>query len=195
MPAQAWATGVVWVFTAVGAQAPRFFGTTESMPQDTRTPEYEPLMNDITGSRLPLDMAWQGMSAQVSLVMTRWDEAVAEQLLQVPTSIGLSGQWRLSDIGALVGQEGLSTIQLWLAYSNNAGLAQIPVKPAYANMIPGRHYLQCVMMSPQSDETGTKPRKRHFQFFAWPKLDFTVNPAVARLYNQDMSAVTNVVIT
>ncbi len=64
--AQPYATGAVWVFGRfVGGGSPIFLGTCEKMPQDSRSNEYEAVMNDVSGTKIPLDFAWEGISSQI----------------------------------------------------------------------------------------------------------------------------------
>src|SRR5882672_11912422 len=108
--ANQFSTGAVHVFIAspyYNAGSPLYFGTTESMPDDRRQPEYEMLMNDASGSKVPLDMAWEGESAQISLVMTRWDETIAQQMEAKPNGfLRTPGTWEANDVGTLIGMEG-----------------------------------------------------------------------------------------
>ncbi len=163
--AQQYATGAVHCYVKnanLGSQV-NYLGTCEQMPQDSRSPEYEMLMNDLSGSKVPLDMAFEGVSAQVSMVLTRWDNTVAEALTKAPSTTGI-GSYSYSDVGTLMSLEGQCT-EIWLAYTFTA----LNPKAVYATLPKGRHYIQSVLWSPQLDETGTKPMKRHFMFYAWPK--------------------------
>jgi hypothetical protein len=164
---------------------PIYFGTCESMPQDQRQPEYEMLMNDSTGSKVPLDVAWEGESAQISLVMTRTNQALVESIMAHPSGSLPPGAWSFNDAGALMGLEGLAW-QVWLVYQFGAALG---AKAAYTSqgLRPGRRYAQCVLWAPQSEETGTKPMKQHFMFYAWPYADYTNKRFV--LYDYNMAGI------
>ena len=190
--AQQFATGAVHVFIRFGGQgAIQYFGTTESMPQDSRSPEYETLMNDVSGSKVPLDLAWEAESAQISLVMTRWDENVAQAIEVGPGLTANLGSWSWNDVGTLMGLEGEYT-ELWLTYQFGSILGN---KAAYVGqgLKPGRHYVQSVLWAPQQDETGTKPMKRHFMFFAWPKINATTKRFT--LWDYDFTGITANLIT
>lgn len=181
------ATGAVHIYVRPpGGSQPLYFGTSESFPKDTRNPEYEPVMNDISGSKVPLDFAWEGESAIISLVMTRVEQSIVELMQARPHSAGaLPGSWALNDVGSLMSLEGL-TWQIWLAYTFGAALGN---KAAYVNqgMRAGRHYVQAIIWAPQDDETGTKPMKQHFLLYAWPKLNMTTRRFV--LYDYDFTGV------
>ncbi len=172
--AQQYASGSVHVFCAYNppggpASGPFYLGTCEQMPQDNRNPEYELLMNDISGSKKPLDLAWEGEDATISLVLTRFSH-VGWNLLETkpfPTA-NVNGEWDIEDVGALMGLEGICW-SVWLVYSFGSALAN---KAAYTTqgMPPGRFYPQCVVWAPMADETGSRPMKRQVIFYAWPKL-------------------------
>ena len=53
------------------------------------------------------------------------------------------------------------------------------------------------MWAPQTDETGTKPMKRHFMFYAWPKVDSSGSFANKKftLWDYDFSGVNGTLIT
>lgn len=187
MSAQQFATGSVHSFVRFAGGSILYLGTCESMPQDQRNPEYEMLMNDISGSKVPLDVAWEGESAQISLVLTRWDENVANVCETPPGVAPVAGSWFMRDVGTLMSLE-KETTELWLVYTFGSVLAN---KVAYTanGLHAGRHYPQCVLWSPQLDETGTKPMKRHFMYYAWPRYDpsnfkFT-------LYDYDFTGITS----
>lgn len=168
-----------------GTGSPQYFGTCESFPQDSRSPQYEFLMNDLSGSKVPLDLSYQGESSQVSVVMTRWDENLANGLTVAPGQVTPSGQYDWEDLGTLMMLEEQFT-ELWIVYLYGSALANKTVYTANG-MIPGRHYLQTVLWSPQMDEVGTKPMKRHFMFYAWPQID-VANQAFV-LYDTDMTGI------
>ena len=212
MPGQL-STGAIYVFLApptgntyagggtpqVGT--PQFFGTCESMPQDQRQPEYEMLMNDASGSKVPLDLAWEGESAQISLVVTRPNQQLVELLqtkgfpgaVAANTAASTAGSWSFNDVGSLMSLEGLAWT-CWLAYGFGAALGnKLAYTGANGFLRPGRRYVQCALWAPQSDETGSKPMKQHFMLYAWPYVDFKNQRVV--LYDYNMSAITQNMIT
>ncbi len=200
---QQYATGAVHVFAAppTGSKgtvgSPLYLGTCEKMPQDQRVPEYEMLMNDQSGTKVPLDLAWQGEAATISLVMTRTVQSTVELMLASPrpASAGVlngpssvPGSWTFSDYGALMSLEGLGWT-VWLAYFFGGALANKPAYTAGAPnaMRPGRRYTQCILWQPQSEETGTAPMKQHFMLYSWPYLNFSTK--VATLYDYNMTGI------
>lgn len=168
MPAQQMATGAIHVFVRAGSESmASYFGTCERFPEDTRQPEYEALMNDYSGSKVPLDFSWEGESAQISLSMTRWDEVVAQDLEDKPFSAtSIPGSWSANDVGTLMGLE-FGFWELSLVRTFGAAIAN---KGAFVNngLLPVRRYRQCVVWTPESDQGGTQPMKRQFLFYAWP---------------------------
>lgn len=146
-------------------------GTCEQMPQDSRSPAYEMLMNDISGSQVPLDMAFEGESAQIGMTLTWWDENAVNLMTAAPNNT-TPGSYSYSDVGTLMSIEEQTT-ELWLAYTFSS--PNLAPKAVYTSngLIPGRHYVQAVLYSPQVDEVGTRPMKRHLMYFAWPKLNKT----------------------
>jgi hypothetical protein len=190
--AQQYATGSchLWLRFADGGGI-QYFGTCESMPQDVRSPTYEMLMNDISGSQVPLDVAYQGEAAQISLTMTRWNETLAQSLETPPGPNSVPGSWSYSDVGTLMSLEDEWT-EVWIGYTFGSALANKTVYTANG-LRPGRHYLQSVLWSPQADETGTKPMKRHFMMYAFPYFDPTTKQFT--LWDTDFSGISAQSIT
>ena len=198
--ANQFATGACHIFVCPSsAAAPAYLGTCESYPQETRSPEYEALINDISGTKVPLDFAFEGESAQISMVLTRWNEPVALRLEAKPnpgtaavggTPPSVPGTWRANDVGSLMGFEGFAW-QVWLVRTFGSLLAN---KAAYVGtgLLPGRHYPQCIVWAPETNEEGTAPMKRHFMMYAWPRY----NPALFNfvLYDQNFTGVTAALI-
>jgi len=128
------------------------------------------VMNDASGSKVPLDMAWEGESAQISLVMTRWDETIAQQMEAKPNGfLRTPGTWEANDVGTLIGMEGMAW-GLWLLYTFGASFADKDKYVRDGGMQRGRFYPQCIVWAPETETIGSRPMKRHFVFFAWPKI-------------------------
>lgn len=186
--AQPFATGAIHIFVRFGGVgSPSYLGTCESMPQDSRAPEYEPVMNDVSGSKVPLDFAYEGESSQISMILTRWNEDIAQSITTPPGLTSTDGSWAWADVGTLMGLEEWFT-EVWLVRTYGAVLA---ARTAYTSqgMQAGRHYVQTILWAPQTDETGTKPMKRHFMFYAWPKINHTTKRFV--LFDQDFTGISN----
>jgi hypothetical protein len=182
-----------------------YLGTCEQMPQDTRQFEYAEVMTDRTGVKVPFDMAWQGATAQISLTLTRVIQSTVEMLLQNPTSLNVrggapgllqasqeQGSWTSRDVGTMMALEGW-TWQLYLVYQFT-GISQPPSivpKQAYLTqgLRMGRRYPQCILFSPQSEETGSRPMKTHLMFYAWPAAQSGQNgTAIYTLYDYNIPA-------
>ena len=178
---QPYTTGPTYVWLGVGAAGTAaFFGTAEGYPRHERRPEYEQLMNDVGGRRKPVDMSWQGMDATLSLVMTVWDEGIAQILENLPrfelSSFSTPpGSWAFSDMGALMAFEG-NAMQIWLAYNFAA-------KTAYGPLPLGYHYLKAVPVN-LTDENGAQPMKRIFSFYIWPETDY--NDGIQTLFDYNV---------
>ena len=202
---QQYSTGAVYIFAAPptsggGFGQPLWLGTCEKMPQDQRQPEYEMLMNDVSGTKVPYDLSWQGMTAQISLVMTITVQSTVELMLASPRPVGnvngavsTPGTWDFSDVGALMMLEGLGWT-VWLAYTFGSALSN---KPAYASgfpnaLRPGRRYYQCILWTPQLEETGTAPMKTHLMLFSWPFANLASKTFT--LYDYDLTGINSSLI-
>lgn len=185
---QVYTTGTTFVYANVGnAGAVVHLGTCEGYPKHERRVEYEQLMNDIGGRRKPIDMAFQGMDATITLDFTVWDEGALQCIENVPRfdlmpSGVPPGSWATTDLGALMGFEGFS-IQVWLMYN-------FANKPAYAALPRGYHYLNCVPIS-LGDQNGAQAMHRMHSFYVWPDTDYSLNPPMQTLYDYDFTGVPN----
>ena len=177
---QPYSTGATFVYLGLGSSGTAlFFGTAEGYPKHERRADLEYLMNDVGGRKKPVDVSWQGMDASLSLVMTFWDEGMAQILENMPRfelapTASPPGTWSFSDMGTLLGFEGYA-IPIWLRY-NFAG------KTAYANLPAGYHYLQSVPLN-LGDENGAAPMKRIFSFYMWPMTNYQVGTQTLFDYN------------
>ena len=192
--ANPFASGAILAFVAPQGGTPTYLGTCEAYPQDNRNPQYEALMNDFSGTKIPFDFSWEGEDSQISMVLTRWNEPVALRMEAKPnpataaiggTPPSAPGSWFLRDVGALMGFEGFAW-QLWLVRVFGALIAN---KAAYVGngMLPGKHYPQCIIWAPETEEQGTAPMKRHFMYYAWPQY----RPAIQQfvLYDQNYAGI------
>lgn len=189
MPIQPYATGSVAVFVGRSISDALCLGYCEGYPKESHQPSYKMLKNDVSGTENPLDVSFQGITAQVSCVLTDWDDAVYQRLQGFPNfGISSPGSWLFSDVGTLMGLEKMA-VQVWCQYlfSDTAGGGFHPV---YTTLPPGYHYLKCVPWSPMEWETGTSPMKRHVQFFCWSVADFTERQF--NLYDNDMSGLPDI---
>src|SRR4051812_26889664 len=57
-----------------------FLGTCEQPPTLQLNPQWEPIMNDVSGSLLPLDYSYQGEDGLLSGTLNKWNEKVYMRL-------------------------------------------------------------------------------------------------------------------
>ena len=183
--AQQWSTGAIHMFVAFNpafglGSTPYYLGTCETFPRDERRPEWEMVLNDVSGRKKPLDASFQGEDAVVSCVLTRWDASVMNDLEDLPGSLtSVPGSYSFNDVGAMAMLEGL-TSTVWLVRTFGSALAN---KTAYGADIPGRRYLQCIVQAPITEEAGAQPEKKHVLFYSWPFADFVNYKFVIYDYN------------
>lgn len=166
-------TGASLIYLQFGITAPVFFGTAEGYPRHERRAQYMPVKNDLSGRMLPLDMSYQGQDATLSLDMTVWDEGLAMRLHRLPDFVGVTGSpavpgvWSFGDMGALMALEGM-TCGIYIVYPFAT------FRAAYSSrLVAGYHYFQAIPFGPMSQEEGAQPMIRNFQFYMWPRCDFT----------------------
>lgn len=205
--AQPYVSGPVHVFVGIGGYAgstsamltknPAYLGTGERAPRPSFRPGFEPLMNDVTGTRIPYDWVFEGEEALVTVRLTRWDENV---LFAMQNRVGAAGQARglnlANDIGTLMITEG-AAFPLWLLFP--FGVPGIG-KPAMigGGMPQGYHFYAAFLEGPDDmDQLGTNPRTVDLvwhcgRVFAPTGIQAgtTTIPRLGNgLYDHDMSAV------
>ncbi len=181
--AKLWATGPVHIFVGISgtAKSPIYLGTGETAPNIDIKIEYSPVMNDIGGDRLPFDRIYEGSEADISVVLTRWNEPTVAALMSVPNAAGVRGRQTPTDLGTLMGSEGY-TFPVWLLFPRsplNAGglLAQ-------AGMPAGYRFFSCINMG-DSMQFGTRANKHHVMVHAtrgWNRPG-VYNPAIVGSFN------------
>lgn len=157
--AQPYVTGPAHIFIGVGPRgAPLYLGTSEGEPEIALLPEYDQIMNDISGSRKPMDRQFMGEEAMISAVLTRYNEIVLAAA-QARVRGTIRGAEPFGSIGALMGGEG-NAFPLWLVFP-------YVVKPAMAagGMPAGYRFVQCFDESDRMP-VGTRARRVHVQFHA-----------------------------
>lgn len=210
--AQAWTTGPAHLFAAPqggGSNSPLYLGTAEKKPDINIITEYEPVMNDLAGQRLPYDRAYSGKEAIISVVLTRMNYHVMAALMTRPNpaagfggAAGLEpdGVNFLNDMGALMGTEGL-TYPFWIWFPK-AAIA------AYAGMFAGYRFFSCITLGPDRIEPGTEGKKVHLLIQAQRSLAPAGMPVPAvgvpaltqtstsawLLYDHDMSAINSALL-
>ncbi len=170
--AQSYTTGCVHIYVGLGLASPAYLGTSEGFPMVDTQREWDAVMNDISGSKLPFDYVYEGEQAIISTVLTRWNQAVLDVIDTQPNVAGVLGVNSATDTGSMMAQEGL-TFQLWLRYGFGA-------KAAYLGQGLGKHYPQVILLGPDRTESGSRPRKEHRIFQAWRRYDPTIGNFVLR---------------
>lgn len=116
---------------------PVYVGTAEKAPLLADNFIYEPVFNDIAGQGLPLDKTYQGMTSQISFVLTRFNYAVVNAMSAGPAFLGgFPGVGIPSQLGHPVGQAG-ATFPFWalFPYASN---------PQYPGMPGGHRFWSCL---------------------------------------------------
>ena len=73
---QPYCTGPVYLITGTGnGGLPQLLGFSQGGLTIDTADEFEPFMNDVAGSRVPMDMQYQGSQAFISGIVNRWNEA------------------------------------------------------------------------------------------------------------------------
>ncbi len=170
--AQPFCTGAVHAYAdtgAPGSRTPLYLGTTESFPGIDTSRNWDSVMNDISGSKDPLDYIYEGQGqAVISLVLTRFNQNVLNAIRQVPGPGNTLGLDTLATVGSLAGFEGWA-FRFWLLYS--FGSAGFGAKAAFSTMEPGKYYPQTILWGPERTEGGTRAKKEHLILMAWKKYN------------------------
>ena len=153
-------TGVGGKFGATSsASAIYYLGTCENGITIRGVPEFEPVMNDIGGTRKPFDRLYQGEDALSIGVLTRWNETVYQFMASIPSAGVFPGICNLGNIGTLMITEGFA-YEVYLQFPYAA-------KTLFSanGMPPGYRFPFSYLEGPIEQERGTKPNKRHLTFY------------------------------
>jgi hypothetical protein len=166
---------------------PAFLGTGEVAPQFQHHVEMEPVMNDLAGSKIPLDYMLQGEIAFFSMTLTNWVENVVRRLeVKLNDANSTLGMDDRHDRGTLMLTEGMS-FPVWFLYGHRARASMVA-----ANMPRGRQYKYCVV-----DDIVTIPGRRanrkQISMTALGKFDASTQ--AFNLWSTDVSAVENLPVT
>jgi hypothetical protein len=142
---------------------------------------FEPLMNDLAGSRIPLDTQDMGEEHTVVGNLTRWNEPVFDRLSAHPSPVGVPGVSAFGDRGTFVLLEGGSVI-VWLVFPYY-------LKPAMrlGGMPRGRRYPFTTVMTKKLEPLGSRAMKRFMALHCMPA--FSVRTGGFLTYDQDMTGI------
>ncbi len=140
-----------------------FLGTCEQPPTMQFNPQWEPIMNDIGGSLLPIDYSYQGEDGLVSGTLNKWNETVYLRLASHGLAQGVAarGSELWSDIGTISQVEGI-TFETWMHFPYSAA------KTVYGttNFMPaGYRFLAC-RLAGHVIRPGTRANRRQLIFHA-----------------------------
>jgi len=183
--AQGWSTGAVDCWVGVEGQGgPIFLGHASGDGfQIEMRPQFEPLMCDIAGTKVPYDRAYEGFDAVLTGTLARWNENIYATLQFYPNS-KLAGQGAISRgtdpysyRGILMATSGFC-YPIWLRYPNSL------IAP-FTGLPRGYHFLACMMES-DTMRPGAKPYGVQIGFYAQPIFFPATGNFVC--YDTDMSA-------
>lgn len=152
-------SGTTPVDPFVGA-TPVYLGHCESAPRIAWNPQFEPVMNDLAGSRLPYDMLYQGKDAMIIGDLTIWNWLIWDRVRSRPDFNDVPDTNDRFDLGSLMLTEG-KCFPLWITYPYVAKAAM-----AAGGMPAGRHFLATYLVGPDNEDPGTRVNKVHVQFHA-----------------------------
>lgn len=194
--AQLWCTGPAHIFVGNGGSASQrtvqYLGTAEQAPQIIIDPQYEQAFNDVGGGLVPIDELYQGEVANVSMVLTRWNEDVLQDIRSLPNfATNSPGAHGSIDLGTLMLSEGC-TYPLYIKFP----YAQ--AKTAMAGMPNGYRFWAAKNVGPFQVMPGTSLMRKQLIFnclrhwglgspLSGPALQKDVAPSVGILYDFDIS--------
>jgi hypothetical protein len=171
MAAQVHVPGFVTLYIDMVGSAPVLFGTSRDGVSYTQEPFYLDVPGDAHGgdSGPPIDRQYLGTIAHISATLTRWDEDVYHNLLQM-TVLGATrtnGLILAADIGRLMIQ--------------NTDAIRVVIEPATDFTNFRRNFPVCTAASPIAIGVGTKYSELECEFTAYR------DPATTVLWNTTTS--------
>lgn len=165
-------TGPTQIFVATGASnALQFLGWSESGVEIELNGEFEDVICDIGGPRLPTDVQWMGIDAHITADIVKYDEAVLTALLArsyLNTSTGSLGQY---DMGTLMVSQA-ATQRL---------LLNCPYSTKFSDMVAAYNFVATYLEGATRISTGTKVKKARCVWRAIPS--FAQTGGTATLWN------------
>lgn len=153
MPSPAWyqCTGPINVFGRVGYTGSGFYlGTCEQHPIPEGDIEYNEVMNDLGGNKVPADRQFMGAEEIIVLDLNRFNFAGYNVLRSGPSFNGNVGQTSSLARGSFVIQN-QNAFELWLVYTF-FGTPNV-LDP---NMPIGTYYPYCRLLGDHIPESGSK---------------------------------------
>ena len=151
-------SGAVSCFISI-SNTVQFLGHTEAGPDINHRFEREPVMSDLSGSRIPFDVMFQGETAIVGLTLTRWNSAIMDAVEKgLNTASALLGSDGDLARGTLMQLEG-ATYPLVLISEHRTKATMTA-----AGMETGRRYLFAVP-DQLTDIRGRRANKKRISFF------------------------------
>lgn len=166
-----------------------FLGTCEQPPTLQLNPQWEPVMNDVGGSLLPIDYSYQGEDGLISGTLNKWNELIytfisSHGLAQGGTARGTE-LW--SDIGTLSQVEGIS-LQVWIQFPYASKT------PYAAQGMPGGYHFKSCRLAGHVIGPGTRAGRRQLILHADRSLSesATASLSVNSLYDNTMTYIPTV---
>lgn len=175
----------------VNGNSPVFLGTGETAPDIEIRTQWEPLMNDLGGSKVPFDYLCEGEEAIVSVELTRWNEKVLKAIQARPhASGGPRGTQNYLDIGSLMLTENLAyTMWLYFPFSQKAAFQNA----ANGAMPEGYRFPATFLEGPDVRRVGTKANKVRCIFHCIRYFTFTNGVSKFVLFDENMASVKNLI--
>lgn len=198
-PTQFFVPGPALLYAGVGgtllAKKPLFLGYSIGEVTITVVNAKVPVYNSLGGRTFPMDEIWDGELVMASFIINKFDHDVAERMMSQPNPFGVPGLNETSDIGTLLGSEGM-TYPFWVV-SPYAFLkaAQFP------RLRPGYRFWSATLESPKTTELGNRDKPFHMVvkgMRAFTAAATPTGPAVMpgyaakfRLYDNDVTGLPN----
>lgn len=125
-----------------GQSTPLLLGTCMGGVQLRANPAYDPVMNDIGGSILPVDETYQGEEWSVSGLLTVGDWAVLEMLAARPSTSSTPGTTQFGELGTLMVAEN-KWPQLWVQFPYATKAYQS------SSIVAGYHFFAAKFLGPE----------------------------------------------
>ncbi len=157
--ASIYSTGPVLIYTNVSGTA-AFFGTGQQAPDIQIKAEFEPVMNDLGGTRVPFDRLYESEEGVTSVVVNRYNEGLLEAMMARPRpAVSVAGVNASGEIGSLMGAEGLAyTIWLVFPYASKAFQAAAALGAGNGAQ-SGYRFPYSWLIGPEQIKGGTKDKQ------------------------------------